>query len=146
MEKQKLPTANRHRICGPVHVLGRLMFKRRRSHHCIGTRRDGGTTPAKKCPQLTLRAAFNSEFCVLTSFRPSSYPIPALSDSNTFPMSVQNARRFFCYAAKNSGRNKVHIVDPRTDLLDTQKIRQLFEDSRDEPRTEDSKRNLAPEA
>ena len=33
-----------------------------------------------------------------------------------------------CYAAKNAGRNRVHIVDPRTDLLDTQKIRQMFED------------------
>lgn len=32
-----------------------------------------------------------------------------------------------CYAAKNAGRNKVHIVDPRTDLVDTQKIRMLFE-------------------
>ncbi len=33
-----------------------------------------------------------------------------------------------CYAAKNAGRNRVHIVDPRTDLIDTQKIRHLFED------------------
>lgn len=32
-----------------------------------------------------------------------------------------------CYAAKNAGRNRVHVVDPRTDLLDTQKIRNLFE-------------------
>ncbi len=35
-----------------------------------------------------------------------------------------------CYAAKNAGRNRVHVVDPRTDLLNTQKIRQLFDDSR----------------
>ena len=35
-----------------------------------------------------------------------------------------------CYAAKNAGRNRVHVVDPRTDMLDTQKIRQLFESSR----------------
>ena len=39
-----------------------------------------------------------------------------------------------CYAAKNAGRNKVHVVDPRTDLLDTQKIRRIVEDSRDERR------------
>ena len=32
-----------------------------------------------------------------------------------------------CYAAKNSGRNRVHVVDPRTDLVDTQKIRNMFE-------------------
>lgn len=32
-----------------------------------------------------------------------------------------------CYAAKNAGRNRVHVVDPRTDLLNTQRIRQLFE-------------------
>ena len=37
-----------------------------------------------------------------------------------------------CYAAKNAGRNRVHVVDPRTDMLDTQKIRQLFDASRDE--------------
>ena len=36
-----------------------------------------------------------------------------------------------CYAAKNAGRNRVHVVDPRTDLLDTQKIRQLFDDPDD---------------
>ena len=34
-----------------------------------------------------------------------------------------------CYAAKNAGRNRVHVVDPRTDLLDTQKIRRIYEDS-----------------
>ena len=49
---------------------------------------------------------------------------------------MNDAESFFrladaaCYAAKNAGRNKVHVVDPRTDLLDTQKIRQLFESSR----------------
>ena len=32
-----------------------------------------------------------------------------------------------CYAAKNAGRNRVHVVDPRTDHLDTQRIRQLFD-------------------
>lgn len=37
-----------------------------------------------------------------------------------------------CYAAKNAGRNKVHVVDPRTDLLNTQKIRQIFDDAPDE--------------
>lgn len=36
-----------------------------------------------------------------------------------------------CYAAKNAGRNRVHVVDPRTDLLDTQRIRQLFDDPED---------------
>lgn len=36
-----------------------------------------------------------------------------------------------CYAAKNSGRNKVHVVDPRTDLIDTRKIRLMFDDSAD---------------
>jgi diguanylate cyclase (GGDEF)-like protein len=34
-----------------------------------------------------------------------------------------------CYAAKNAGRNQVHIVDPRTVLEDTQKIRKLFADN-----------------
>ncbi len=40
-----------------------------------------------------------------------------------------------CYAAKNAGRNRVHVIDPRTDHLDTQKIRLLFEDSNGEPVT-----------
>ncbi len=34
-----------------------------------------------------------------------------------------------CYAAKNAGRNRVHIVDPGLDLVDTQEIRRLFGDS-----------------
>lgn len=33
-----------------------------------------------------------------------------------------------CYAAKNAGRNKVHIVDPQMDHIDTQVIRKLFDD------------------
>ena len=33
-----------------------------------------------------------------------------------------------CYAAKNAGRNKVHVVDPRTDTIDTQRIRLMFDD------------------
>ena len=32
-----------------------------------------------------------------------------------------------CYAAKNAGRNRVHVVDPRVDSLETQEIRQLFQ-------------------
>lgn len=40
-----------------------------------------------------------------------------------------------CYAAKNAGRNRVHVVDPRTDLLDTQKIRRIYEDSADSRRS-----------
>lgn len=41
-----------------------------------------------------------------------------------------------CYAAKNAGRNRVHVIDPRTDLLETQKIRQLFDDAGDERRSD----------
>ncbi len=50
-----------------------------------------------------------------------------------------------CYAAKNSGRNSVHVVDPRTDLIDTQKIRLMFEEAHDKLATRDGKRNLATE-
>lgn len=49
-----------------------------------------------------------------------------------------------CYAAKNAGRNRVHVVDPRTDLLDTQKIRQLFDDP-DDGRQSSGKGKLASE-
>jgi len=31
-----------------------------------------------------------------------------------------------CYAAKNAGRNQIHIVDSQTDIADTQVIRNLF--------------------
>ncbi len=34
-----------------------------------------------------------------------------------------------CYAAKNAGRNQVHIVDPTAGLADTQRIRNLFVDT-----------------
>lgn len=34
-----------------------------------------------------------------------------------------------CYAAKNAGRNQVHVVDPRTGVADTQRIRKMFADS-----------------
>ncbi len=53
-------------------------------------------------------------------------PSDAVNDAESFFRLADAA----CYAAKNAGRNKVHVVDPRTDLLDTQKIRQLFESSR----------------
>jgi len=33
-----------------------------------------------------------------------------------------------CYAAKNAGRNQVHIVDAQVDVADTQTIRKLFAD------------------
>ena len=31
-----------------------------------------------------------------------------------------------CYAAKNAGRNKIHVVDPRSDSVDTDQVRRLF--------------------
>ena len=31
-----------------------------------------------------------------------------------------------CYAAKNAGRNKIHVVDPRFDSVDTGQVRRLF--------------------
>ncbi|ANO52474.1 GGDEF domain-containing protein [Woeseia oceani] len=34
-----------------------------------------------------------------------------------------------CYAAKNAGRNQVHVVDPRTGIADTQRIRKMFAES-----------------
>lgn len=33
-----------------------------------------------------------------------------------------------CYAAKNAGRNQVHIIDPQLGMTDTQAIRKLFAD------------------
>ena len=47
-----------------------------------------------------------------------------------------------CYAAKNAGRNRVHVVDPRTDVLDTQKIRQMFDS--DEGASSSGNRSSAP--
>ncbi|MGB5345775.1 MAG: GGDEF domain-containing protein [Woeseia sp.] len=34
-----------------------------------------------------------------------------------------------CYAAKNAGRNQVHVVDPRSGIADTQRIRRMFANS-----------------
>ncbi|MGB5245468.1 MAG: GGDEF domain-containing protein [Woeseia sp.] len=34
-----------------------------------------------------------------------------------------------CYAAKNAGRNQVHVVDPRAGVADTQRIRRMFADT-----------------
>lgn len=34
-----------------------------------------------------------------------------------------------CYAAKNAGRNQVHVVDPRAGVADTQRIRRMFANS-----------------
>jgi hypothetical protein len=34
-----------------------------------------------------------------------------------------------CYAAKNSGRNRIHVVDPDADLLDTGQVRRLLIDT-----------------
>lgn len=39
-----------------------------------------------------------------------------------------------CYAAKNAGRNQVHIVDRHTDLTDTQVVRKLFTEGKTEKR------------
>ena len=33
-----------------------------------------------------------------------------------------------CYAAKNAGRNQVHVVDPQSDFIDTASVRRLFTD------------------
>lgn len=55
-------------------------------------------------------------------------PSDAVADAESFFRLADAA----CYAAKNAGRNRVHVVDPRTDHLDTQKIRQLFDTPEDE--------------
>jgi diguanylate cyclase (GGDEF)-like protein len=34
-----------------------------------------------------------------------------------------------CYAAKNAGRNQIHVVDPRFEGIDTGRIRRLFSDA-----------------
>jgi Amt family ammonium transporter len=48
-----------------------------------------------------------------------------------------------CYAAKNAGRNRVHVVDPRTDELDTQIIRQLFDTPESQPAVSNTKSGLS---
>ena len=44
-----------------------------------------------------------------------------------------------CYAAKNAGRNQVHIVDPCIDVADTQAIRMPFSDRKSGQRQSSSK-------
>lgn len=45
-----------------------------------------------------------------------------------------------CYAAKNAGRNQVHVVSPDADLIDTQVIRNLFTDAEADPRSRKASR------
>ncbi len=53
----------------------------------------------------------------------------APSDAVNDPESFFRLADAACYAAKNAGRNRVHIVDPRVDDLNTQKIRLMVEDA-----------------
>lgn len=66
-------------------------------------------------------------------------PSDAVNDAESFFRLADAA----CYAAKNAGRNRVHVVDPRTDLIDTQKIRLLFETDEDEPGSSATARDAA---
>ena len=49
-------------------------------------------------------------------------PTSAVSDATSLFRLADAA----CYAAKNAGRNKIHVVDPRVDSVDTGQVRRLF--------------------
>ncbi len=51
-------------------------------------------------------------------------PTEAVNDADSLIRLADAA----CYAAKNAGKNKVHVVDPRVSTLDTQKIRCLYDE------------------
>ena len=51
-------------------------------------------------------------------------PTDAVNDADSLVRLADAA----CYAAKNAGKNKVHVVDPRVSTIDTQKIRSLYDD------------------
>ncbi len=51
-------------------------------------------------------------------------PTDAVNDADSLVRLADAA----CYAAKNAGKNKVHVVDPRVSTLDTQKIRCLYDE------------------
>ncbi|MDJ0908764.1 MAG: diguanylate cyclase [Woeseiaceae bacterium] len=51
-------------------------------------------------------------------------PTDAVNDADSLIRLADAA----CYAAKNAGKNKVHVVDPRVSTLDTQKIRCLYDE------------------
>jgi diguanylate cyclase (GGDEF)-like protein len=52
-------------------------------------------------------------------------PTSAVADSNSLFRLADAA----CYAAKNAGRNQIHVVDPRVDTIDTGQVRRLFIDA-----------------
>jgi diguanylate cyclase (GGDEF)-like protein len=56
-------------------------------------------------------------------------PTSAVADANSLFRLADAA----CYAAKNAGRNQIHVVDPRVDSVDTAQVRRLFTDANRDP-------------
>ncbi len=83
------------------------------------------------------RLAWGTEYyCVGVSIGVA--PTDAVKDAESILRLADAA----CYAAKNAGRNRVHIVDPRWSTLETQKIRVLFDER--EPSEQQAERASDP--
>ncbi len=91
----------------------------------------------KNCPQNRARVIAESIRNAVSGYRlawSTEYYSVGISIGAAPSSSVKDRDSLFrladaaCYAAKNAGRNQVHIVDAQTDVADTQTIRKLFVD------------------
>lgn len=91
----------------------------------------------KNCPQDRARAIAESIRNSVSGYRlawSTQYYSVGISVGAAPSNAVKDLDSLFrladaaCYAAKNAGRNQVHIVDAQSDFVDTQTIRKMFVD------------------
>lgn len=90
----------------------------------------------KNCPQNRARAIAEDIRNAVSGYRlawSTEYYSVGISIGAAPSAAVKDVDSLFrladaaCYAAKNAGRNQVHLVDANTDVADTQVIRKLFD-------------------
>ena len=93
----------------------------------------------KNCPQNRARVIAESIRNAVSGYRlawGTEYYRVGISVGAAPSAAVKDMQSLFrladaaCYAAKNAGRNQVHVVDPQADVADTQAIRKLFVEER----------------
>lgn len=92
----------------------------------------------KNCPQNKAREIAESIRNAVSGYRlawSTEYYSVGISVGAAPSSAVKDIESLFrladaaCYAAKNAGRNQVHVVDAQAELADTQAIRRMFADT-----------------